>query len=567
MPAQINPSSHLQLRVDPLRLTQYAESVQGWVTQRLTQFLAKQNRDGSRFAPTVSDCLVSAVDGLPTFLAMTFNPEAFWHIEPERVLSPTFTRVLSADLRRPVFAYYNTPDVFVLSGLPVGPTFVVTLRRLPRQAELSAGVEFPRVVKLDLAARNGALKNKLLEPLGVDRNGKEIWKHVRTLQHILFVGATGSGKSTTMQASLAALLTQNDPALVRVALIDIARTEFVFWKHAPHVFGRVAHDIGGALGLLKEIECEVARRGTLLNQSLCRSIEAYNVYADQTRVARLPYLLLYVDEGLELVMPGRGGAVVLEYLKRVAIGGRKTGVFLRFGTQNSSAAEGLSRVITTNLHKIAFRLDPVGARTVGAPDAGRIQESARGRMIAEFDDGRHELQGFWLDEQDLREIAERAGFGVSNRATNGETGEADTPQQDEIKRLIEWAVSENGGVLTQGHIRAMLGQWRGTCSEREARRMREALERDGILAKDARQNNRSCVTPTALERYGLSGVRRGKRELPERTDGARGLSRGQLDDIAEGNLSNDTETASEGLSFRRARAETGLAEEQVGQTL
>ena len=123
------------------------------------------------------------------------------------------------------------------------------------------------------------------------------------------------------------------------------------------------------------------------------------------------------------------------------------------------------------------------------------------RMHAKFDDGFTEYQSFYLNDDELAGIARRAGF-VAGSAT-GDVAECGG--RDEIERLIKWAVEQNGGVLTVEHIRTMLGKWRGSeCGPREARRIAERMEREGLLAKNARDNNRRCVTDAARERCGLT---------------------------------------------------------------
>lgn len=493
MLAQFNQPqpSHLQLRVDPARVTTYAEQVQRYVTYRLTDHFAKRNQDGTRFAPTVSGCHVSAPGGIPTFLTITFDPERLWHFNPERMMEQELIRALSMSLRRPVVAFYNEPHFN--SVLPTGICFMVVLRDLRKLGQIAAPA-LPCVAKLDLAAHNGDHKNKLLVPIGVGKNGAA-WKHISTIKHAAFVGTTDSGKTTWIQSALAALLTENDPEFLRVALIDLKRNEFVFWHGAPHRFGEVAYTVGDALDLLKQIEGEVNRRGEIMGAALARNILSYNQVADADK--RLPYLLVIVDEALDLVEGGRGGGVTNALLKNIATGGRSAGVFLWAGTQYPSAAEGLSRVISSNLRVFAFRMDSVAARVVACPAAQSISEKTPGRMYARFDDGVTEFQSFYLDDDELADIARRAGFVAGSGAASA--------ARNEIGELITRAVKENGGVLTAGHIRAMLGQWRGSeCGPREARRIAERMECDGLLAKNARDNNRRCVTDLAREKYGLT---------------------------------------------------------------
>lgn len=481
------------------RVEWYCRQVERYLTYRLREHLGKRNQNGTRYTPFQRGCVLTmGRDSKPVALFVVFDAERLWHFQPDRLMETRFVQSVSGALRRPVGAFEHTQGVD--DPIPTGIAFCVLLRNdLAPVAQLASPI--PREAKLDLAALNGSHKNKLLVPIGVGRDGP-VWKHVNTVQHVLYVGTTGCGKTSAMQSMLAALLTQNDPDLVKVALIDTARSEFVFWHNAPHVFERVAYSAGDAFALLKQVESEVERRGELLGAAMRRSIQAFNT--DAPRGKRLPYLLVVVDECLDLVQSGRGGNAVNDLIKHVATVGRKAGVFLHAGTQYPSAAEGLSRIIATNLRTFAFRMDAVGARTVGCPSASAISEKTPGRMFARFDDQHTELQAFYLDDAELERVARQAGF-VANTKTNAEQG---APKRDEVAELVRWAVESNGGVLTQSNIVEMLSQWRGAAStDREARRIAETLVTKGMLAKDPRHQNRRTVTDLARKTYcGLTAV-------------------------------------------------------------
>jgi hypothetical protein len=279
-----------------------------WLTQRVAQVLAvrfaHRNSDGSVFTPRV----IESVTFSPYYHLVVVDPEALWHFSKEKMIATDTLDALTGAAQRLVRPITRIPDEagFIRHGI----AYAILLRDLPRNDN---EIRLPKTARLEPGTRD--VHGKLLVPIGISRRGDE-WRGLAEIGHALIVGATGAGKSTWIHSALAALLTQNTPNDLRVALIDPKRSELTAWAHAPHLLDAIAFIPDQAGKLLTTIVAEIDRRGELLAGAMARDIRAYNARASE----RLPYILIVIDECLDLVLAD--GASVARPLKTIAIRGR-----------------------------------------------------------------------------------------------------------------------------------------------------------------------------------------------------------------------------------------------------
>jgi len=295
--------------------------------------------------------------------------------------------------------------------------------------------------------------------------------------HALITGATGSGKSTWIHTALATLFKQTTPTHLQVALIDPKRSELAMWANVPHRLGEIAHTPHDAERLLTVVVDEMDRRGDLIARALCRDIAGYNhAHAD----APLPYLLVVIDECLDLVLAGKH--TLTNLLKSIAIRGRSAGIILWAATQHASAVDGLPRVVALNLSsRLVFRVnDANAARSAGCPGAQDIPRTIPGRMLARISGEPIPVQSFYIGDDELLAAA---------RALDGQVSVPASELSPRDRKLLAWAVEQGGGYLGIADIQQVAG-----VGSREARRIAERFERMGWLAKDPdRQNKRRVM--------------------------------------------------------------------------
>jgi len=366
----------------------------------------------------------------------------------------------------------------------VGLTYAVRLkpkerRRIPASVELRQS-DMPAGLRLGV-------------PVGAGLNGP-VWLALREFGHALITGATRSGKSSWIHAALASLLSRNGPDVLRLALADPKRVEFVRWAHVPHLLGGVAHDETGALALVGDLLREMARRGDLLAEAGARNLDSYNRGASEP----LPYILLVVDEVLDLALSSGGEhGHLMKALSSLTAKGASLGVVTWYATQHARY-DLMPRAISLNLaSRLVFRVeDRNAAQLSGCPGAERIPRDARGRFLFKWDGTIRLMQGYWLPEDTLNRLAR------SMRAVSS----GPTLTQDEW-RAVEVAF-RLGSFLIDGIYEALGPKNAGGVSRDWLKKTAQAWERRGWLVGNP-------ANPTEPRRIGDALREAYRRSTPE----------------------------------------------------
>ncbi len=440
--------------------------------------LAHQNLDGSVFSPR----LVTSIVVGDAYQLVILNTTALWHFDLNDFTNPNMLAALSSALHLSVRLYARQDQRF-------GLTYVVSFRDFPTEDEaaVAESARLPRAVKLDLGARRN-LRDRLMVPLGMSAQG-ETWKPLadmrRGVGHALIVGVTGSGKTSWLHAALAALLAENSPRLLNVALSDPKRGELMLWKDAPHLWRGDAYacepkDIRQLLG---DIVDEMNHRGDLRAGRACQTITTYNEMVEPAE--RLPYLLVVVDEFLDL----SDDRSVIASVNALARRARSEGIFLWLASHSATALNGLPGPTKANLStRIVFRLDMAqSGRALGCSGAHEIPRSIPGRMLVRVDGAPQLMQGFFLTNAEIVAIAQTVAGTRTRNGSNARTGGASLSDAD--RKLLTWALQEGRGYLAVSDIQRIAG-----VGHREARRVAEHLAQEGWLEKDSKSGNKRRVT-------------------------------------------------------------------------
>lgn len=423
------------------------------------------NLDGRTFTLRFSEACILCDNGEPVILAYTIDTERMWHFSPLDIMKPRVVSALQSVCKKPV--WITNRDGLVVS---------VELKPAQEEARLPARVE------LDLEQRPGG---ELMVPMGVSRVG-HVWLPLPELRHCLIVGATGAGKSSWLHCALAGLLTGCGPDSLRVILIDAKRAELATWAAAPHVMGSLAYTESQAAAALAGAVDEIERRGDLFTEAGARDLRGYHRRA----LDLLPSILVVVDEALDLILDAGPRSELVQHVKTIAMRGRSTGVYLWLATQHAAAVTGLPRVVNVNLcSRVVFRvLDGTAAFTAGCPGAQDIPHSRPGRMLVRINDKPVEMQGYFLSDKALAEIA----GGVEGTRPNAAS------LSDLERELVKFAWGELGGGFVIGKLARQFGKGQGAMAQLAAR-----WERRGWLTPQASRNAPRCVTEALLEAAGL----------------------------------------------------------------
>jgi S-DNA-T family DNA segregation ATPase FtsK/SpoIIIE len=270
--------------------------------------------------------------------------------------------------------------------------------------------------------------------LGKDSVGNPVVADLARMPHLLLAGATGTGKSVSINAMIMSILFKSSPRDVRFVMIDLKMLELSLYEELPHLLVPVVTDPKKVVLVLKHLVNEMDERYQLLKDMGVRHIDSYNrlverdeddrragvieltdVVGDEEPIApapraheRLPKIVIIIDELADLMMTV--GRDVEESITRLAQKARAAGIHLILATQRPSV-DVITGLIKANFPaRISFQvtarvdsrtiLDCIGAeRLLGGgdmlflpPGTARVQR----------------LHGAFVSEAEIRKVTEFA---------------------------------------------------------------------------------------------------------------------------------------------------------------
>lgn len=216
--------------------------------------------------------------------------------------------------------------------------------------------------------------SKLTIALGKTINGEEYIADLSKMPHLLIAGATGAGKSVTLNAIICSILYKASPEEVKFIMVDPKRVELGLYEGIPHLLTPIVTDPKRASNALKWAVNEMEARYRKLASLGVRNIEQYNrgvyetssptLFDDPTEPLKpLPYIVIAIDELADLMMIAR--SEVETSIARLAQMARAVGIHLVLATQRPSV-DIITGVIKANIPcRMAFRVSSkVDSRTI-----------------------------------------------------------------------------------------------------------------------------------------------------------------------------------------------------------
>ena len=399
-------------------------------------------------------------------------------------------------------------------------------------------VSFKEVIMSDAVTRS---RSKLTMALGKDIFGTPVAADLRTMPHVLVAGATGAGKSVSLNTMLLSILFNARPDEVKLLLIDPKMLELQTYDGIPHLLRPVITDPKSAARGLGWVVQEMERRYKLLAEAGVRNIEGYNrwVHKEQggtagdagkgspeqpelpiflseeerlsagesdqpplptgelgpqpkTPPAPLPYIVVMIDELADLMMVAPKD--MEEKIARLAQMARAAGIHLVLATQRPSV-DVLTGLIKANFPaRIAFQvasktdsrtiLDANGAEALLGRGDMLYMASGTGRLMR--------IHGSFVADEDVRRVVSVVKKqAVPSYASAEQFLRQEEAAEEEAKDEVYEQAKEL--VLSTGQASASLIQRRLRVGYPRAARMVEQMEAEGIVGAAGRDGRREVL--------------------------------------------------------------------------
>lgn len=283
----------------------------------------------------------------------------------------------------------------------------------PIPGRAAVGIEVPNVVCESVYLREVISsstfkdhKSKLAFALGKDAAGEIVVGDIAKMPHVLIAGATGSGKSVCINSLIVSILYKSKPSEVKMILIDPKMVELSGYNGIPHLLIPVVTEPKKAAGALNWAVQEMVNRYTLFASKGVKDIKSYNTSMESEDGAKLPQIVIIVDELADLMMVAPND--VEDAICRLAQMARAAGMHLVIATQRPSV-DVITGIIKANIpSRIACTVSSqVDSRTI-LDMAGAEKLLGRGDMLY-FPVGETKplrVQGTFISEKEIEEIVQ-----------------------------------------------------------------------------------------------------------------------------------------------------------------
>jgi DNA segregation ATPase FtsK/SpoIIIE, S-DNA-T family len=350
---------------------------------------------------------------------------------------------------------------------------VPSVRVAPIPGKGAVGVEIPnpvaRIVTLrELIDSDDWQGRRTVLPiaLGHDLEGKPVIADLAKMPHLLIAGATGTGKSVTINTIITSLIYRYTQKRLRFLMIDPKMVELSMYNALPHLRHKVVTNNHDAATVLKWAVLEMQRRYELLQANGARNIADFNRKVEEGKPLRnpprpkptlttvsaeapdtppespvdeayqegvLPFIVMIIDELADLMMTVQGE--VETPLAILAQKARAIGIHLILATQRPSVNV-ITGLIKANFpSRIAFRVaSKVDSRTI-LDQNGAEALLGNGDMLF-LPPGKSEpmrLQGAYISTDESERVMD---WYVARRAARRAAHEALEAQEADILELV-----------------------------------------------------------------------------------------------------------------------------------
>ena len=218
--------------------------------------------------------------------------------------------------------------------------------------------------------------------------------------HILYAGATGSGKSVGLNAGIATLMKRNDPSNLRFTMVDPKRVELADYRASAFV-DAVITDMDEAAEALEEVLKLMERRYREFETAGVKNISSYN---DRFPNKPMAYHVLVVDELADLM--DTHSDTVFPILVRLGQLARAAGIHMMLATQRPAADTTPKKLVSNIPTRIGFMTQSAVESRIILGSKGAEDLKGNGDLLAQLPGtkGLVRAQGPFISEDEIKEI-------------------------------------------------------------------------------------------------------------------------------------------------------------------
>ncbi len=217
------------------------------------------------------------------------------------------------------------------------------------------------------------MKARIAFGVGKDIAGKTVVTDIAKMPHLLIAGATGSGKSVSINTLIMSVIYKYKPEEVRLIMVDPKVVELQVYNGIPHLLIPVVTDPKKAAAALNWAVAEMQDRYNKFAATGSRDLKGYNEKVEAVRrdpsvpekdkPEKLPQIVIIIDELADLMMVS--AQEVEDAICRLAQLARACGIHLVIATQRPSVNV-ITGLIKANVpSRIAFAVSSgVDSRTI-----------------------------------------------------------------------------------------------------------------------------------------------------------------------------------------------------------
>jgi S-DNA-T family DNA segregation ATPase FtsK/SpoIIIE len=392
----------------------------------------------------------------------------------------------------------------------------------PIPGESVVGIEIPNprreIVYLREVIESDSYRiadSKITLALGKDIGGVPFTTDLSRMPHLLVAGATGTGKSVSINAMILSLLFKSNPQDVKFIMVDPKMLELTVYEDIPHQLVPVVTDPKKAAAALFWAMDEMDRRYRLMREKGVRNIDGYNRAIEKDSANKkdliqlideepmeetpaiggrlskdaplihghLPRIVIIIDELADLMMTV--GRDIEEYITRLAQKARAAGIHLILATQRPSV-DVITGLIKANFPaRISFQVTSrIDSRTI-LDSMGGEKLLGNGDMLF-LPPGTARLtriHGAFVSDQEVRKVVKfikqqgRPNYRTDILEAKKEI-EAAAAADEEYDEMYDQAVA----IVTETQQASIsMIQRRLRVGYNRAARMIEVMERDGVI--------------------------------------------------------------------------------------